>query len=196
MCREVRLGVAAQWWFERWMRINILPSLVLERLEFEDGVFATWLPQDTPDEEAQTFETGGKFHWSQDGCWPHNHMVDVIKEQLQKKSECVWVFEDPLAHPSDPWLLRTEIKNISRSTDRVYYVLDNHASEDSISKTARGCLGAQPPMLGVCSVGVAPILGREMTVEALRRLAQRIDALVIGAYDGEGFVAWRRSGEC
>ena len=48
-------------------------------------------------------------------------------------------------------------------------------------------------MVGVCSIGVRPLVETRMAEETLRRLAETVDALVVGAYDGEGFIAWRRN---
>lgn len=193
MCRKIDLGVAAQWWFEHWMDAKLLPSLVLERLRFADGVFSTWLPEDMPEAEAQTFESGGKFHWTPDGCWPPRCLSEVISESLGIRPDCVWIFEDPLSHPSDPWLAHTSIENICCSTEHVYLVLNSGAPRDLIQKTADACIAALPPMIGVYSVGVGPLVETRITEETLHGLAETVDALVAGAYDGEGFIAWRRN---
>lgn len=192
MCREIHLGVAAQWWFEQWTEAKLLPSLALERLDFADGVFSTWLPEGTPEEEAQTFESGGKFHWRPEGCWPPGCLSEMISGSLGSRSDSVWIFEDPFSHPTDPWLAHTDFTNICCSTEHVYFVLNTGASRNLIEKTAWACVAALPPMIGVYAVGSEPIETR-ITEGTLRRLAHGVEALVIGAYDGEGFLAWRRN---
>lgn len=77
--------------------------------------------------------------------------------------------------------------------DEVYNLASPGASLDQIEDIFAGIL----PWHGVTAVcGETPGLNseREVTVEALRRAALSATLITCSAYDGEGFVAWRRKG--
>jgi hypothetical protein len=192
-CRAVELGLAAQWWFEHWMRMYTLPAMLLGRVHFDSGTFVTWLPTDVPDEEAQHFETGGKYRWEPGGCWPRNALSEFVAEQLTRRHDLTWLFEDPVSRPGDAWFAEARIQNAITSQERIYYLISRDASSDMIAKTIDIILGSQPTV-GVC-VSLEPgSLVNGLRASQLASLSREIIALTVGAYDGEGFIAWSLRG--
>ena len=175
-CREVILGVAARWWFESWMQDYHLPSLVSQYVDFERGTFSTSVPSDVPDEAAQCFETG---LWSQSrlyDCSIRKIITDSVWKDLRDSRECLRVFEE------------------SPSATRIYYVLSNSMPAPITARILYDCLAQLPPMIGVFTTVRAGDIGRHMTTDTLAAMARGVQALMIGAYDGEGFVTWRPRG--
>ena len=191
-CREVQLGVAAQWWFEHWMRMYSLPASLKDRISFDSGSFVAWLPTAVPREEAEHFETGGVYHWQPGGCWPRDVLSEFVAEQLRKRDDLVWLFEDPIALPGDAWLAEAQIPNAVKSAERVYYVISRDASAEIVAQTVDIVLGSQPTV-GVCAgLDLSTVVERLSTAQLANSIVH-IEALTVGAYDGEGFIAWSQA---
>jgi hypothetical protein len=101
----------------------------------------------------------------------------------------VWLFEDPVALPGDTWLAQSRIPNVVTSTERVYYVISSETSAEVLGQTVDIVIGSQPTV-GVCVALDRRRLAERLSSTELANLSRHIEALTVGAYDGEGFIAW------
>lgn len=169
-----------------------LPALLLDRVDFDAGTCITWVPAHLPKEEAQHFEAGGKYRWEPGGCWPRDVLAEFISEQLTRGEDLIWLFEDPVSLPGDPWLGEARIPNAITSQERVYYLLSRHSSPEMITKTIDVLLASQPTVGTCVSLDHGSVVNGISSAE-LATLSREITALTVGAYDGEGFIAWSRT---
>jgi hypothetical protein len=120
----------------------------------------------------------------------------MIRSFLGQRGSCC-IFEDAKSRPTDPWI-QSEDGRIKNLDDEVYYVLDEKDANDE-EKIARTVRDAQsgwhfvgvmslPPRNGRLSGG-----GRNLSADDLRALAERAVVILVGAYDGEGYLVWSKN---
>jgi len=129
----------------------------------------------------------------------HLHLVPFVKEFLSTTPWAIAVFEDWLTEygdgrPSD------EVRRLVIGREICFYLLWRDADEMLIEKTIREVTTPYPPMVGILSSiseSEAPEwerLEREGDEAEIESLARRTRFLIVGAYDGEGFLVWDRTG--
>jgi hypothetical protein len=190
-CREVVLGITAQWYFESWMREYRLPSLILPYVDWERGTLSTWVPSDVPDDAAELFEVGFLRDSTVYDCSPRQVLIDAVIDDLHRAERCIWIFEEPLGSPGDPVFVTHAADYIIPSATHVYYVLTPDMPASLIADQVSNAVSQLPPMIGVRSAFAAEQIQRPLTDEILAAVAAGVQSLMIGAYDGEGFVTWR-----
>ncbi|HYD85121.1 MAG TPA: hypothetical protein VEA63_13745 [Opitutus sp.] len=113
-----------------------------------------------------------------------------LRDQLSRIPNLVCVVVDPLPRRGDP-CLHGYAETIFYAGDDVYHVIRSATSEAA----AERALSASPPWssLNVLST-IAPTLddNRHTELSELRKCAGAVVEMSCGAYDGEGYVNWRR----
>lgn len=209
---EARLGQAAgQFMKECLASGNTLARLVLETLRLEQSEITTFLPLGTAPESVQDFGSGGKLPAPPSSEWKYAQagneslrMVPVpntdaelgakIKEYLLSGNNRVCVLEDALKKPSDPVLSALTTKYATYGSEVYHLLLQEHAQDDSIF-TAMKSAKSIPTFIGVMTSCARPrelATTGEISVDELRELAKRAEIVFVGAYDGEGYLLWRR----
>jgi hypothetical protein len=191
---------------------NSLSQALLNSRDLASGKVTTYLPAAISDREAKQFSTGGKLRIPRrlsvtlairGSNWriepkPNldTYIVKMIRSFLGQRGSCC-IFEDAKSRPTDPWI-QSEDGRIKNLDDEVYYVLDEKDANDE-EKIARTVRDAQsgwhfvgvmslPPRNGRLSGG-----GRNLSADDLRALAERAVVILVGAYDGEGYLVWSKN---
>ena len=188
---------------------HALSSAVLSGCDLELGSVVTYLPAGISSERAHEFTAGGKLPAPDRSTWtalpdggvavPIPSTMDrlprVVHEYLQAGPNRIWLFEDFNASPSDPVMKELRCRFVSFGNE-VYYPLDRSSDEESIREAARRAFSF------VSFVGVGAKLSpadserltrvTELEKADLDRVVPGLDLLSVGAYDGEGFLLWRR----
>src|SRR5690349_22612286 len=105
--------------------------------------------------------------------------------------DAVCIFEDALARSDDPWISCRDTR-ILTFNDEVYHFLSQNDIAEQIVKTIRRATTAWQ------TVGLMTYLkphnrikdGLEIGVDELQVFADRASKIVVGAYDGEGYLIW------
>ena len=207
-CREIHLGREAELYSKECLgQGKTLSKHILQSQELERGVFLTYLPPEVSLEQANELRTGGKLREScgskryatETGVWvpkptDYSHIVSTILAFLRSGEGRICIFEDAVLRPGDPDLdsLRSQLLTYD---DEVYHVLwHKDALPDKIAQTIYAAddwlfVGAmtsfQPGVEFPRSPGT-------LSLDEIRVCAQRVEGLVLGAYDGEGYLFWRR----
>lgn len=183
---------------------HTLSKELLNLLDFEKGQFFTLLPTDAdlarlhefsygwilPQNETKEYidEFGRKssFSWTPTVL---NEISQFIFEEVNLKGFTCF-FEDVVRLPSDPHLEFFHEYGLLYLNE-LYYLIDNeHASQESI-RSAIGEVNALWHLLFVVTkIETSEILGKEITLNTIKEICRRTQLLVVGAYDGEGFVFW------
>lgn len=180
--------------------------LLLENLDLASGQTTTHLPAGTLLEDALRFKEGGRLPCPPVETWrtiegglmiptptTRPHLDELILDSLTAPNR-VAVFENASAARDDPWLQRTDL-NAFFFGQEVYHLLAHPVSLEALDETVRT---AQSLFLFVgalteCSAGLERPPNRgELTLDLLRSLARETRWIFVGAYDGEGYVIWRR----
>jgi len=125
-------------------------------------------------------------------------LVRIIQDYLDGDRGRVCVFEDCIARPSDPWLRTSKRSAWKNFEDEVYYFLTSRDSTLSkIGQAIKDANRVYPPLIGAMmkmsemqSFGFGKMT---MTLNILKELARATDKIIIGAYDGEGYLIWSDS---
>lgn len=187
-----------------------LSSYLLETCDLEGGKVTTYLPEGTSDQEAKEFSIGGKLQipkapdkylvTSNGSKWrierkanTDAYIVGMIRDFLGEEQSCC-LFEDAKSRPTDP-RIRPQDKRIRVLGDEVYYMLDEDDALDE-EKIARTVRDAHSGWHFVCVLTSLPQKkrleegGRNLTAEYTKALAGKGVKIVVGAYDGEGYLVW------
>lgn len=208
-CHERELGNSARRYIEQCLAEgHTLARNLLAALDLGTGRVTTWLPLTVSDEAAHQFDQGGKLPPSNDPArtcaakdgkvlrmtpTPNTdtYLVRAIQTHLCEGSQYCAIFEHPYARPSDPFLVDHE-PPCSIFQDEVYYCLARPDSEEAkiqvtiraaIPRALIGVLTVQPSTVKACA-------SRSLTANELKTWAKRTTRIVVGAYDGEGYVSW------
>jgi hypothetical protein len=198
--REIELGAAGIAYIRECLEAGkTFARLLLQTHDLNMGKAVTKLPASVDDEAAKDFDSGGKLpelypRTTNLQAVPDSDflMMPEINRFLSESSANICILEDSLANPTDPFLQSVKTR-YSAFQDEVYHLIcqpDNNS--DTISKTLRqahswltiGALTSAPEEMGVCAQ-----LG-ELKLSSLTTLAQKAQEIIVGAYDGEGYVIW------
>ncbi len=108
--------------------------------------------------------------------------------------ERVCFLENANASRGDPWLAQPGVPT-GYYEDEVYHWLAGPQPEAAIKeavKTARSSFIFIGALTSLTGTGVELVESGDLSLEALQRLADNTCKLFVGAYDGEGYVIWRR----
>lgn len=211
--REIQLGGRANAYIREYLaRGNTLAMHLLQQQDLGQGEVTTYLPSDISIEEAMRFTTGGKiqvltrsahFLEGSDGSmWKvdpipntDSYLADVIQAFLEETQDRVCIFEDATSKPNDPVLSPSD-ERILVLQEEVYYVLfGRSASEEVIRQTIRDANSIWHfvcAMISFQSSEMSFCERRQITSHELQVLAKGTEKLVVGAYDGEGYLVWSR----
>ena len=202
--REISLGPEAiDYVRDRLESGNTLSTLLLKVHDLKVGRIVTKLPLVVDDEKAKDFETGGKLppivgEFTSLEPVPNTDSVllEEIRRFLTEADNNVCIFENASAKPGDPFLQSLQTR-FSIFDNEIYHLLcPSDIDDDRILKTigsARSWLfigamtSASDARGGLCSEK------KELSESDLNLLAERTKKIIVGAYDGEGFLVWSRA---
>ncbi|HEV2826949.1 MAG TPA: hypothetical protein VGW76_05050 [Pyrinomonadaceae bacterium] len=202
--KKIELGSEGVEYVKRQLTLgHTLAKSLLASHDIGTGRVFTILPASTDDAAAKDFESGGKLpslfspNDNDSNLEPvpntDSYLVDQVRTFLHEGNDRACVFEDASAAPGDPYLRNIETR-ISTMNQEVYHLLcPADISNDKILKTIR--LARSWLFIGVMTYSSTDLCsGREpLTLQELTWLAQRAEKIVIGAYDGEGYLTWEKS---
>ena len=202
--REIELGADGLNYVRKCLKLGkTLSKLLLEIHDLNAGRIVTRLPEGVDDKAAKEFETGGKLpelYPRMTNLQPVPNtdlfLVEQVHRFLEEGDTGLCVFEDASASRSDPFLQSLNAR-YSTFEDEVYYLLCQADKDDeTILRTVREAhswlsIGVMTSTSG--ETGPCPE-GRALTVGHLRLLAEKTEKITIGAYDGEGYLIWSKSG--
>ncbi|MBI1923433.1 hypothetical protein HYR99_04195 [Candidatus Poribacteria bacterium] len=194
--REVSLPTEANKYIRECLEDgNSLAKHLLTQLERESGRVVTFLPHGVAPGTTQQFKSGGVTSAKESESW----LVTLIQASLSRGEGCLCFLENALARPSDP-ILSSSKTRILIFRDEIYHFLSERDVEsEKIRQTIRR---AESPHLFIGIVTSLPkersfpYEARKVTItsdELLRDLAERTEKIVVGAYDGEGYLVWNKA---
>jgi hypothetical protein len=215
MYREINLGSEGKNYLRNCLREGkTFAKYLFQTHNIEEGTVTTFLPGYVSEEEAKKFGEGklgkkGRADLFASGkrfeakanmdFW----LIDNIQKFFNSDGEQFCIFENALARPLDTWLSRA--KSIFFTCDQeVYHFLWNYSDKEKIVQTLKEATYAFPPLIaGLISLkkndGATISTDRWKTLKKispddLAILAENTKKIIVGAYDGEGYVIWSKAG--
>jgi hypothetical protein len=160
----------------------------IAELPLETGTTATYLPESLGTVELGDFGSGGVASGDE-----NRKLAELIEEYLGRGAERICAFEHPAARKGD-----------RRSPGVSFFTVGVTVFLFATGTTPRGQIEVAAreahwyPAIGILSSlsrGDPPVEhGSEQPASLLVKLVERTDHLLIGAYDGEGWLIWSRPG--
>jgi hypothetical protein len=123
-------------------------------------------------------------------------LARIILDFLQSK-QSICVFEESMARPSDPCMKTAKQTQWRTFENEIYYLLTwENAEISQISRALKDAASVYPGFIGVIAevseIEQAALKQRKITADSLARLAGATDRIIVGAYDGEGYLVWAK----
>lgn len=124
-------------------------------------------------------------------------LVAIIKQFLARGKNNICIFEDSNAKPTDPYFLnlKLDIPWLGHA-DEVYYILNNDMNaKEKIFQVIRHAsswltIGALVSLRSEIKFSFAQ---KKITNNQLKLLARDTTSIILGAYDGEGYLIWEKA---
>jgi hypothetical protein len=165
-----------------------LSKKVAQLVDLDEGVVFTYLPAPLPEVTPQTFRTGGVA-----SVRISEEMVEAVIRRHLAEAKAVLLGENPMANCSDPWV-HIQPEGVVCYRDEVYHI---GYRDGSGALSIRGALKSARALPGEVSI-VTTWIGKPPTsawpgrLSDVSHLAANATAVVVGAFDGEGYVIWER----
>lgn len=220
--REINLGIEGIEYIRHCLSDGkTLSKYLLQCLNLTEGRVITFLPKDISDEGAIEFSDGKleepprdthRIYTAEDGTsrrmvpkpnvdfW----LVEVIQTYLSAGENRCCIFENALAESADPWLLKAKSKILTLDSEVYHFLSRGDAEPAKIGQTIKEARSTYPPLVGAlastCKQG-KNVRGfshesqtiQKISTDELRFLAENNEKIIVGAYDGEGYVIWSKS---
>lgn len=214
--KEIVFGSEGITYLQKWLERGgkTLAKALLQAQPLERGRVAAMLPTYVSDEKALQFEggvlkepppethyietdpSGKRWRWvrkpTTEPC-----LVEIIQGYLKADEGRICVFEDYLARPSDPVPPSRRDHMVTFKEECYQIVTWKDSTAEKIKATIREAKAGWPPLIGAMTsvpkeYDLALEAGKEIAIADIRLFAERAEKLIIGAYDGEGYLVWSR----
>jgi len=184
-----------------------LATQLLRLCRLENGKAHTYLPGDTKEEAAYKFDVGGVVTHSKhknagateqviDGQkWQPSrsaviHAVPLIYKSLKAHPGALCIFEDPVSELGDPCLAQITTPMLSYGKEIYHWINSEDASPDKIEEVLLN--GESWMLIGAVSLSPQNLNrnSKELASEDIETIARGTSILIVGAYDGEGYLIW------
>lgn len=220
--KEITLGPEAiDYVRDRLAEGKTLAKFLLDRSDLDNGQVTTFLPTDADLSKINNFSRGGvlptpplethRHYTAPDGTKTvmvpvpdtNTELAAMIQAFLKQRDARICLFESAVAKSTDGFLSTPNAKDLRVLTFQrdVYYLLKETDDREKIEKNLR--YAKSHLVLGVLvhlsnQDKFLPLdedfLRQELTLDELKILAEDTEKIVVGAYDGEGYLIWSRNG--
>jgi hypothetical protein len=171
-----------------------LSQFLLEQLDLEKGEAITFLPFEYEPQIGIDFEESIEYMTGKNVSQEYETIIIRVAEKYLQSSENNIIIFETLMAVNDPILKEINLSYFSYNGEIYLYIINN--GDKNLIKT--GILAAQGYpcviLLTKVSLDQGKILKSSISLEAreIQRLIYNSEQLIIGAYDGEGYLIWRK----
>lgn len=135
----------------------------------------------------------GNYHYKETPSIS-DEVANIIVDLLQKDANLSCIVDDVIRYSTDKLLEQgsEEIKNcIAYSGRDVYYLLNKrNATIPLVSECLRRNRGYWHALSIISKISLKGFTGKELKKPILTQICNNAQMLIIGAYDGEGYIFW------
>ena len=198
--------IAASSYIKETLNIGLtLSHFIGLNFNFMDGELFSFIPIDFDNAKIINFTHGQNFP----NTAIREAVCKLIEEFMTDHSDLVLFLENNLVRPSDPWLTKTLVSTIQHENEIYHYCTISKSEtmgvsynfNEAISETISAADDAYPPLIGVISICPSslydhpPGMFGTLQREELEMIAKKAVFIIVGAYDGEGYIIWCQTAE-
>jgi hypothetical protein len=187
MLERVALGPEALAYLRRSLAASqrTLGRFVLA-LPLDSGRLFTFAPHGIAPEQLSRLREGVLG-----GVDAYARVAAFVVAYLTQPAPRYFVVEDVLVESGDPWLDAAAARYVRCGQEVYHFVAGGRASDEAVLQTIDNAKGYVTNAILTGGRSVPALHARaEVTQDQLRELAAATDAILVEAYDGEGFVLW------
>lgn len=188
--KKVRLkyDTAFKYFNEKLQSANELSNQCLKNIDFKQGVFFSIFPEGSNIPNINDFYVGNRT--------PNirNIAYEFILDKLKKTSNLSCIFDDVASTYSSDYSDPLFISNGLHYHCEIYYtILPQKASLETINR----CFVASDAIWHLLCVlfkyDSPEISNHQITKDQIRKISENVEMIIVGAYDGEGYVFWEKT---
>jgi hypothetical protein len=202
---DVTSSKAIEYFKEQLYLAEKLLSYNLHFLSMEEGEIYSFVPHGTKEEVLYDFY-GGSLYPLDTNARAFNPtlipvqneakpvLIDMISEYLRHNNNCC-VFEEPVATPDDAWVATSDIDYVRVQKEMFYFFDEENNDKNKLEKA----LVTSSNYYFLCVLGSLEkekralfTPGKEIPTTILEEFAKTPYAVIVKAYDGEGYLIWER----
>lgn len=178
---------ALEYYKDNLEETNELSSKILKKTSFNSGRFFTYLPKNTEAKNLSLFSQGGI------AIGVRSQVTKIIANimHLNKNLSCIFddittSFNNNLAYPLFDSL------GLSYG-DEVYYHLDNkQATIPKITECLRASNAIWHSLCVMTTSTLNDLINKKLSDKKLTEICHNTKIIIVGAYDGEGYLFWEK----
>ena len=181
-------------------------SNFLLTISLEKGKIFSIVPEYIDKQKLFNFETGGIYAVDEELLKKRPvlipirndsrpFVIDLIEKYLSANQEHCCIFEEPVGQPDFPYVIESGIEYVSIRNEMYYYFDRENNSKEEIEKA----LVTSDGYYFLCALGKLEVEKRasfipkkEISSDILEEFVEQIKAIIVKAYDGEGYLMWVR----
>lgn len=173
-------------------------------LPLEKGKLYAIVPEETPYEVLNKFESGVIYPFDRSLLLNGPVLVPVqndsrpvvinwVSEHINNSKEHCCIFEEPLAYPSDTWVIKSGIEYVHIDKEMYYFFDQGNYSKEKFEEA----FNISEAYYFLCILSslepnehavITPF--KEIDPEILKKIVDNLTCFYISAYDGEGYLMW------
>ncbi|MFI0436150.1 MAG: hypothetical protein ACH350_10605 [Parachlamydiaceae bacterium] len=187
--------------------VNVLSKELLKLLNFKNGYFFTMLPSRAKFKEIYNFKVGGILpqnpikEYYVDGIKSNysvknsinNELSFLILNEMKKNFDLSFVVDKVTGTANNVYYYTFSDCNPLFYNEEVYFLLNKvNASAEVICK----CLQASTSFwhsLSIFTMADLVNVKKTFTLEQIKEICVKTELIMVGAYDGEGYVFWEKN---
>ncbi|MBS0649771.1 MAG: hypothetical protein JSR93_01290 [Verrucomicrobia bacterium] len=188
--------------------VNALSDELLSAIDFSHGQFYTLLPQNAHSEFLYDFRSGGILvqnpiqEYYVDGKKSSFSVIPTIRDQIaselitkiHEKEKAAFLFDDVNCSPEEMLLFDDYQQYRWIYNDEVYLIIDkNNASEEKILLGMQKSESFWHSLCVLSNINITDGSEKTLSFEQIKSICQQAYLIMIGAYDGEGYVFWEKA---
>lgn len=186
---------------EQLHNVNALSVELLNIVDFKKGAFFTFLPSDANMETLYEFKIGIRpcVIETDDSGGTYSiipsideEISEILLQEIETKNlNCI--FDDVLREPTDKHHMELFHSHGLHYNNEVYYLVKKErvSKEDLIEGLNKSL--AFWHSLCVLTKADCNSLNKKLTLEEIKNICLNATTIIVGAYDGEGFIFWQRN---
>lgn len=186
---------------------NALSSELLKLIDFKNGVFFTLLPNEANFERCYKFEEGAilpqypeqKYYVSGKECSYsmkpsiRKEISKLIYKEMNKTSKLICIL-DSVNSSYEEMFLRDPFYYFRKNhNDEIYLLINNNSAYiELILECLRYSNACWHSLCILTTCSFEDSAGRELSSEKIKEICLTTKIIIVGAYDGEGYIFWEK----
>jgi len=188
-------------------KATTLSAELLNLLDFKNGHFFTLLPNDAnikrlyefeggvilPQNPEQEYFVSGKRATYSIIPTIRKELSELILKKIESKDKLCCVFDDVVRIPTDKHMALFHSYGLFYKNE-VYYLLEkNKISNELIIQCLRASNAFWHSLCVLSKIDFKCEDSKKLDLEKIKDICLNADLIIIGAYDGEGYIFWEKS---